>query len=158
MLSELNQKTNPRKIKYLVVHCTAGHQNETIEALEAWFKKMGWKKPGYHYVVKADGTVVSLCGEQYVANGVAGFNANSIHISYLGGIDSKGKPVDNRTCHQKNALCVSLKILKSKYPNAIIKGHRDFSPDKNKNGKIESFEYIKMCPCFNAMEEYKDIK
>ena len=36
-------------------------------------------------------------------------------------------------------------------------GHRDISPDKNGNGKIDTWEYIKACPCFNAMEEYKDL-
>lgn len=158
MISNINHKTNPRKIKYLVVHCTAGNQNESIEDLLKGFKLRGWKNPGYHYVVQADGIVVPIFPENLVANGVAGHNANSIHISYLGGIDKTGKPVDNRTPHQKNALAVSLKILKSKYPDAVIKGHRDFSVDKNGNGIIDKWEYIKMCPCFDAMVEYKDIK
>ncbi len=157
MISTINQGSNPRKIKYLVVHCTAGNQKETIEDLLHGFKLRGWRNPGYHYVVKADGTVVPLLPETSIANGVAGHNAGSIHISYLGGIDSKGKPVDNRTPHQKNALAVSLKILRSKYPDAKILGHRDFSKDKNGNGKIDQWEYIKWCPCFDAQEEYKHI-
>ena len=36
-----------------------------------------------------------------------------------------------------------------------IKGHRDYSKDLNKNGKIESFEYIKTCPCFEVKDEFK---
>lgn len=149
------QKT--REIKHIVVHCTAGNQLETIDDLLHGFKLRGWKNPGYHYVVQANGNVVQLFPESLVANGVMGHNKNSIHISYLGGIDKAGKPIDNRTPHQKNALAVSLKILKQKYPKAQILGHRDFSVDKNGNGKIDVWEYIKWCPCFDAKVEYKDI-
>ena len=91
-------------------------------------------------------------------NGVAGYNSNSIHISYKGGVDSKGRALDNRTDAQKKTLINLLKQFKKKYPTAKIMGHRDFSPDKNKNGKIEPFEYIKICPSFDAITEYKNIK
>ena len=47
--------------------------------------------------------------------------------------------------------------LRAEYPTAIIQGHRDFSPDLNKNGKIEPNEWIKMCPSFDAKNEYRDI-
>lgn len=154
----ITQKNNPRKIKNIVVHCTASKQSKTIDQLLNEFKEMGWKRPGYHYTIKADGTVVSLFPETMVSNGVAGHNANSIHISYIGGIDSVGKPIDNRTPHQKNSLRIALKILKQKYPDAVIKGHRDFSPDLDGDGLIEFFEFIKQCPCFDAQIEYADIK
>ena len=29
--------------------------------------------------------------------------------------------------------------------------------DENKNGKIDSYEWIKYCPCFDAISEYKNI-
>lgn len=157
MISEINQKTNPRKITHLVVHCTAGNQKESIKDLIHGFRLRGWKNPGYHYVVQADGTVVELFPENRISNGVANHNSNSIHISYLGGIDKNGKPVDNRTPEQKAALLESLKLLKQKYPSAMILGHRDFSPDKNNDGKIDTWEYIKYCPCFDAKIEYASI-
>jgi N-acetylmuramoyl-L-alanine amidase len=154
----ITQANNTRKIKNIVVHCTASRQSLTIDGLLKVFTDLGWKRPGYHYTIKADGTIVSLLPETLIANGVAGHNAGSIHISYIGGIDSGGKPIDNRTPHQKNSLRIALKLLKEKYPNAVIKGHRDFSPDTNKNGKVDWFEYIKQCPCFDAQVEYADIK
>ena len=40
------------------------------------------------------------------------------------------------------------------WPRAKICGHRDFSPDKNGNGVIDPWEYIKACPCFDARHEY----
>ena len=136
-----------RSIKRIFVHCTAGSQKQTIADLKAEFKRKGWKNPGYHYVIQADGTVTQLLGEQFVSNGVQGYNSTSINVAYMGGIDSNGKAVDNRTD----------KELRGRYPNAQILGHRDISPDKNGNGKVDSWERIKECPCFDAIIEYKTI-
>lgn len=147
-----------RNIQYIAVHCTASHQSQTIEGLKQEFKRKGWVNPGYHYVVSPDGKIAQLLDEDKVSNGVKGFNSISINVAYIGGIDSNGKPIDNRTAEQKKSLRILLKMLHKKYPNAIIQGHRDFSPDLNRNGKIEPFEYIKACPCFNAKEEYSDIQ
>lgn len=121
------------------------------------FKRKGWKNPGYHYVVAADGKVTQMLLDEKISNGVKGFNSISINVAYIGGIDSNGKPIDNRSAEQKKSLRILLKMLHKKYPNAIIQGHRDFSPDLNKNDKIEPFEYIKACPCFNAKEEYSNL-
>jgi hypothetical protein len=146
-----------RTIKFIVVHCTASYQTETIDGLRKEFKRKGWKNPGYHYVVAADGKVTQMLLDEKISNGVKGFNSISINVAYIGGIDSNGKPIDNRSAEQKKSLRILLKMLHKKYPNAIIQGHRDFSPDLNKNDKIEPFEYIKACPCFNAKEEYSNL-
>lgn len=146
-----------RTIKFIAVHCTASYQTETIDGLRKEFKRKGWKNPGYHYVVSPDGKITQLLDETKVSNGVKGFNSVSINVAYIGGIDTNGKPTDNRTDEQKASLRSLLKMLHKKYPNAIIQGHRDFSPDLNKNDKIEPFEYIKACPCFNAKEEYSNL-
>lgn len=142
-----------RTIEYIVVHCTATHPETSIESiLKYWKVEMGWKNPGYHYIIKRNGELVSITPEESIANGVAGHNRHCIHISYIGGVDKKGKPVDNRTTEQKNTMFNKLVELSEKYPDAIILGHRDFSPDKNGNGKIEYFEWIKSCPAFDVRE------
>lgn len=146
-----------RTIKFIAVHCTASLQTMTIAELNREFKRKGWKNPGYHYVVMPSGKIMQLMPEEGVSNGVRGFNSVSINVAYIGGIDANGKPIDNRTEEQKKSLYILLKLLHQKYPNAIIQGHRDFSPDLNRNGKIEPFEYIKACPCFNAKEEYSNL-
>jgi len=143
-----------RNIKYIAVHCTASHQSMTIEGLKQEFKRKGWVNPGYHYVVSPDGKISQLLCEDKVSNGVKGFNSVSINVAYIGGIDINGKPIDNRTNEQKASLRSLLKMLHKKYPTAVIQGHRDFSPDLNKDGKITSNEWMKACPCFNAKEEY----
>lgn len=142
-----------RKIKYIAVHCTAGSQKATVNDLLAEFKRKGWKAPGYHYVITADGKIHQLLDTEKVSNGVKGFNSVTVNIAYTGGMDG----VDNRTDEQKKSLLTLLKLLRKRYPDAVIQGHRDFSPDLNGNGKIEKSEWIKMCPSFDAKTEYKDI-
>ena len=146
-----------RAIKYIAVHCTASSQHATIKELQQEFKRKGWKNPGYHYVVAADGTITQLLDEDKVSNGVKGYNSVLINVAYIGGTDAEGKPIDNRTAAQKASLAGLLGMLRKKYPTAMIQGHRDFSPDRNRNGRIEPSEYIKACPCFDAKGEYKDI-
>lgn len=145
-----------REIKYIAVHCTAGPQRQTIADLQSEFKRKGWKNPGYHYVISPDGKITQLLDEGKISNGVKGYNSVSVNVAYIGGI-ADGKATDNRTDAQKKSLRQLLANLKRKYPEAVIQGHRDFSPDANKNGRIEPHEWVKMCPCFDAREEYKDL-
>lgn len=148
-----------RKISRIFVHCTASYQLTTTEAsLRREFKAKGWRYPGYHYVVKTDGSIIRMLDESEVANGVAGYNKNSIHVAWIGGIEVQHpKGIDNRTAKQKVTLRNLLAQLKHRYPDAQILGHRDISPDRNHNGVVDPWERIKECPCFDAMVEYKDI-
>ena len=131
--------TLERFIKYLVAHCTATQPEATIAAiLNYWKTKLGWKNPGYHYLIKRDGEIVQLHPEHLIANGVAGFNANSIHVSYIGGVDRNNKPVDNRTPAQQEAMFNLFVELSERYPNAEILGHRDFP------------NVAKACPSFDT--------
>lgn len=146
-----------RKVNYIAVHCTAGSQKATVRELELEFRHKGWKNPGYHYVVTADGKIHQMLDTEKVSNGVRGYNSVTVNVAYTGGIDGNGNPADNRTEEQKHSLVALLKILRKKYPAAVIQGHRDFSPDRNRNGIIDKWERIKECPCFDARTEYKDI-
>ena len=135
-----------REIKYIAVHCTATPQTATVSSIQNYWKNvLKWKMPGYHFIIKPDGEVVQLLEIEKVSNGVKGFNSVSINISYIGGVDSQNKPIDNRTENQKKALLNLLKKLKKQFPKAIIQGHRDF-PDVKK-----------ACPSFDAKEEYKNL-
>ena len=128
-----------RIIKYIVVHCTATQPEATIEAIKNYWKEtLGWKNPGYHYLIKRDGEIVKLQNEKEIANGVKGHNKESIHISYIGGVDKEGKPEDNRTRRQKAAMFDLLVSLSVKYPHVEILGHRDFQG------------VVKACPSFDV--------
>lgn len=141
-----------RKITHIVIHCTAGPQTQTIESIRNYWRSIGWKRPGYHRIIDAKGVVHSLSDYASPTNGVAGHNANSIHVAYIGGVDKSGKPVDNRTPEQLAAMEKLIGELANQFPGAIILGHRDFSPDKNRNGVIEPNEWIKACPSFSVRE------
>lgn len=140
-----------REIKRIFVHCTAGPQTQTVAEIQKYWKTVNkWTSPGYHYIIKPDGEIVPLQPEDKPSNGVAGYNSTSINVCYIGGVDKQGRPVDNRTDAQKESLRTILKELKTRYPDAVIMGHREIWGASPKNWK-------KMCPCFNAGEEYKDI-
>jgi N-acetylmuramoyl-L-alanine amidase len=137
-----------RPIKYIAIHCTATQPNATIAAiLRYWKDHLGWKNPGYHLLIEPNGTINRLLPFDGVANGVRGFNNHTIHISYIGGITKEGKPVDNRTDKQKQAILDCIAEVKewSDNKNLIIQGHRDF-PNQNK-----------ACPCFDAKAEYRNL-
>ena len=143
-----------RKIDYIVIHCTAGiAQQKTEDIIRYWQRVLGWKSYGYHYLVNADGVVEKITDLEKPSNGVKGYNHNSIHIAYKGGWNGQ----DTRTDSQKESIVNIIRNLKKRYPHAKIVGHRDLSPDLNKDGKITPNEWVKICPCFDAMGEYQHI-
>lgn len=139
-----------REILDIVVHCTATPQSTTIDSIRNhWKRVLGWKNPGYHIIVKANGDKERLALDETICNGVSGYNKHAIHVSYIGGIDDKGKALDNRTDEQKKTLLETLCGLKAMYPKARIRGHRDFL----QKGKIG----WKECPSFDAINEYSHL-
>jgi N-acetylmuramoyl-L-alanine amidase len=135
-----------REIKYIVIHCTASQPTATKQSiLNYWKDVLKWKSVGYHRLIDANGVIYELAKYENPTNGVKGYNSNSIHFSYIGGIDAKGKPKDTRTQKQKDSLLELIKQAKKQFPNAIIQGHKDFPNVK------------KACPSFEAKQEYKNI-
>jgi N-acetylmuramoyl-L-alanine amidase len=135
--------TQMRKVNRIVLHCTATPQTTTIASIQKyWKEEKGWKSPGYHFIILPDGEAVNLLPIDKVSNGVAGHNANSIHISYIGGIDPKGKALDNRTDAQKATQIRLIKEMLVLYPDAEVCGHRDFL--------IPGTAKWKDCPSFDA--------
>lgn len=131
-----------RDVKWIVVHCTATKQSATVESiLRYWREKLGWKSPGYQRIIEANGKVHILAPDEKIANGVHGYNKISLHVSYIGGIDKDGKPLDNRTEAQKRALADILLEWRMKHPKAKIVGHNNLNPEK-------------ACPSFAADKEY----
>lgn len=160
------KQTKTRRIDGFVVHCTATKPsvNANVAQIDIWHKNRGFKKQpksghtcGYHFVVLKDGSIEGGRYLDEIGAHVAGHNSHTIGICYVGGLDEKGEPKDTRTDEQKEALTWLLKELRKFYPKATIKGHRDYSPDLNHNGIVEQKEWLKACPCFNAITEYKDI-
>ena len=134
-----------REIRFIAIHCTATQPNTKKEAiLNYWKNTLKWKSVGYHRLIDANGVIHELAKYEQITNGVKGYNSNSIHFSYIGGIDESGRPKDTRTIKQKESLLYLIKQAKKQFPNAIVQGHRDFGANK-------------ACPSFDAKSEYKDI-
>ena len=132
-----------RKINEIVVHCTATPEGRAVSVAEIrrWHKDRGWSDIGYHFVVHLDGKVEIGRPVSQVGAHVAGRNANTIGVTYVGGVDKAGKPKDTRTTSQKDALLQLLKRLIGQYPTiAMVSGHRDYAN--------------KACPSFDASKEY----
>lgn len=133
-----------RRIDDIVIHCAATKEGLNFHAsdIDRWHKQRGFKKIGYHYVIDLDGTIEKGRDESEVGAHVSGHNAHSIGICYIGGCDKDMKPKDTRTLAQKESIIRLLTQLLCKYPNADIKGHRDFPGVK------------KACPSFDVRDEY----
>ena len=138
----------------IVVHCTAtlAHQPFDVKGIRAMHKARGFSDIGYHWLIGLNGEVwQGRKPETSVGAHVSGFNASTLGISYVGGLDSAtARPKDTRTPAQIKAMTALLKDICKRYPQAVVLGHRDLSPDKNGNGTIEPGEWMKSCPCFDA--------
>lgn len=160
-------KKSKRTITEIIIHCTATPEGKdvTVEQLRnEHVKNRGFSDIGYHYVVYRNGHVMDGRDVDKVGAHCTNHNAHSIGIAYVGGVENKpGVPYerqkgkDTRTLAQKAGLLSLLVDLRKLYPKAKILGHRDTSPDKNGNGTVEPCEWIKECPCFDAMKEYLNV-
>ena len=145
-ISKLNLSVNKRNIKELIVHCSATPEGKdfTVSQIREWHLQRGFSDIGYHYVIYRDGSIHIGRDESIIGAHCTGHNTNSIGVCYIGGVATDGKtPKDTRTAEQKQSLVKLLKELKTKYPQASIHGHRDFSS--------------KACPSFDATKEYSSI-
>jgi len=148
----------PRKsTEFVVVHCSATPPSLDWgrTEIDRSHRQRGFTAIGYHYVIKRDGTVEKGRPENTVGAHVEGYNSRSLGICLVGGVDAAGKPQDNFTDAQWAALIPTLRSLKHAYPLAKIVGHRDLSPDKNKDGKVSPHEWLKSCPCFDVAQFLK---
>ena len=169
----------PEQIDAIVIHCSATPEglNYTAKDIDRWHKKKGWKMIGYNYVIDLDGKVevgrpLTIDGAHCNTKGVSGrpYNSHSIGICYVGGLEatkdengniiakknSRGRKIskDTRTFAQKLAMEKLVYDLMEKYPIVEVIGHRDASPDKNGDGVINRYEWIKDCPCFDVRAEF----
>lgn len=163
-----------RFINEIIVHCTATKEGKACTAdqinaahkarkFSSYVDKKGRVRYiGYHYIIHHDGTIEECRPISKIGCHASGHNTRSIGISYVGGLDARDTKgtmcKDTRTPQQKASLIKLIKKLKSEYPTIkSVIGHRDTSPDLNGNGIIEPYEFIKGCPCFDAIPEYKDL-
>lgn len=145
--NETALQLSKRYINRIIVHCTATPEGrvETVQSIRNMHLANGWSDIGYHYLIGLNGERWNGRNVNTVGAHCNGYNANSIGVCYVGGVDKNLKTKDTRTQKQKDALLAILKDLRRLYPKAKICGHRDL----DKQGKE--------CPSFDATSEYKNI-
>lgn len=147
---------NPEEVKYIVIHCSATRSNMQYTAfqLDRDHRKRGFRMAGYHYYITRAGEIEPMRSLRSEGAHVRGYNHCSIGVCYEGGLLPDGTPADTRTREQQVALRGLVSYLRERFPQALVVGHRDLSPDLNGNGIVESHEWLKVCPCFDAFAEY----
>ena len=132
-------------MKYFVVHCSATRCNQdyTVEQLLRDHRARKFRKIGYHFFIRRDGTMTQHRMLLEVGAHAVPYNHCSIGICYEGGLDENGLPSDTRTVKQTERLRDLLGNLHRIFPQAKIMGHRDLPGTTPKS-----------CPCFNAREEF----
>lgn len=147
-----------RTITDIVIHCSASKNGErvTVEDVDRWHAERGFMRRqafrerqnprlaaiGYHFVIYASGTVATGRHLEEVGAHVAGQNARSIGVCLIG--------TDRFTSAQWESLDRLVTALKKMYPAARVLGHRDYSPDRDGDGVIEEWEWLKTCPGFDV--------
>jgi N-acetylmuramoyl-L-alanine amidase len=138
-----NANTKDRaRTDFIAIHCSATSEKQDFGAadINKWHRAKGWACIGYHYVIKRDGTIEQGRKESQVGAHVADWNAVSLGICMIGGVDAddRTKAEDNFTPEQYASLKDLILELKTRYPKAKIQGHRDFP------------KVAKACPCFDV--------
>lgn len=152
-----------RAINLIVIHCSASPNGRWVTAadIDVWHQQRGFHRDiearkrynpslaaiGYHFLIYTSGATVSGRSMEEIGAHVAGYNQKSIGICMIG--------TDRFTTEQWIGLSETITSLLKKFPDARVCGHRDLSPDKNGNGKIEPFEWLKTCPGFDVAPWFK---
>lgn len=136
-----------KETEYIVIHCSAtkASMNTDAKEIDRWHRQRGWRKIGYHWVIRRDGVVEEGRDLGEVGAHAKGFNHNSVGICMVGGIDDKGEPENNYTDEQWKALEQLVWQMKLPYPDAEVLGHCDL-PDVKK-----------ACPCFDVRKWWETV-
>lgn len=133
-----------RRIRLIVIHCSASQDGraKSMERLVEEHKARGFRTIGYHYIIEPSGLRLVGRLESEIGAHVEGHNAESIGVCVI------GTKKFTRPAWLK--LRDTVRELQIKYPKAVVCGHRDLSPDLDKDGKIEPNEWTKLCPSFDV--------
>jgi N-acetylmuramoyl-L-alanine amidase len=145
--------TLSRRINLIAVHCTATLEGRPFHVadIRSMHRRLGWSDIGYHWLIGINGELWLGRSEAQLGSHIKGHNAGSIGVCYVGGIGRDGKAKDTRTPAQIATMAQLLRTKRTEFPEAIMRGHRDMSPDKDGDGKVEPHEWLKMCPCFDVV-------
>lgn len=147
-------RRNRRNTEYIVWHCSATPPSYDIGSaqIDIMHKAKGWDGIGYALVVRRDGRVETGEDLKKAAAHVKGINGISVGVVLIGGVDEDGKAENNFTDEQWKAAKHVFEFLTLLYPDAKHVGHRDMSPDKDCDGRVQRHEFMKDCPCYSVRQ------
>jgi len=115
-------------VQFITIHCAATPEGRDVKAatISQWdIARFG--QVSYHWVVELDGSKHNTLADDKLGAHVGGHNHGNIGICYVGGVSAdNATPKDTRTDAQKQALRDLVAHYKGLYPNAILRGHRDW--------------------------------
>lgn len=134
---------------WICLHVTATPENAN-HVNANWVKHyhmeiLGWSRPGYHFVIERDGTLVELwkadlsdgLQSHETTFGIGGWrDSAAVNICLVGGLDSLGRVKDTRSSEQRATLEKLVKSILKETPKAKVVGHNQF--------------WNKACPCFSV--------
>lgn len=144
-----------RKEKYCMLHCSATPEGRdyTEKQIRGWFTSRGWRNPGYRQITHLDGSVSVLqnydsdgfISHEEVTNGARGWNLDTVHFAYVGGVEKNNyrKAKDTRTQYQKQSLIIQIWHQLLITPDIIFLGHRQVA--------------AKACPSFDVPAWLREI-
>lgn len=113
------------------------------------------KHIGYHFVISCDGSFQTGRSEEEPGAHAQGYNANSLGIC-LTGTDKFTQAQFVRLAElltwlgKEHGIPLQPPVMRGGVLVDGVCGHRDLSPDKNRNGRVEPFEWLKTCPGFDV--------
>lgn len=134
--------------EYITIHCadTKPSMDIGVDDIRKWHLARGWSDVGYHLVIKRNGLLQPGRPLNKQGAHVGSHNRNNIGICLVGGMSEDGKPEDNFTNLQWDALRDLISELSGNYgiKEENILGHRDWPG----TGKA--------CPCFDVKQKLKE--
>lgn len=132
-----------RKLDRIILHCTATPEGRhvDVDTIRVWHKARGWSDVGYHFIIYIDGSVHAGRAVEKTGAHVAGHNATTIGVVYVGGTDAAGKAKDTMNAAQETAFVNLVKHLRDQFGPLTLHGHNEYA--------------AKACPSFIVKDKFK---
>ncbi len=134
-----------KSTKYIIIHHRAGCGD--VKSIHSGHLARGWVGIGYHFYVRRDGSIWRGRPLGSVGAHCENYNISSVGVCFEGNFET-----DTITDAQLRAGRELVSYLKTLYPGAEIKKHRDFGATACP-GKNFPFEELKKGECQMNVEE-----
>ena len=139
-----------REVNEVIVHITASNDNATVEDIRRGHIQRGFSDIGYHWIVDRAGVVHKGRDEDLVGSHVAGYNHDTIGISYI----ARGKDSDQNGEYGKYMTESQRIALEKKIADILIRYKLE---PKDVSGH-NTYNLGKACPCFVIRKDSEILK